>query len=99
MPSARRQVPEGRAGAATLTPYPAPRGRLLTLYPAPGGSFLEGELARRYRDAAPATLALLAERCGAAQGELAAAQAHLHAITDVPTLRRDGAQLARPSSP
>ncbi|KAK9825379.1 hypothetical protein WJX81_007027 [Elliptochloris bilobata] len=51
--------------------------------------FLEGELARRYRDAAPATLALLAERCGGARGELAAAQAHLHALTDVPTLRRD----------
>ncbi len=54
-------------------------------------SFLEGELARRYRDAAPATLALLAERCGGARAELAAAQTHLHALTDVPTLRRDGA--------
>ena len=53
--------------------------------------FLEGELARRYRDAAPATLALLAERCGGARAELAAAQAHLHALTDVPTLRADGA--------
>ena len=52
--------------------------------------YLEGELARRYRDAAPATLALLAERCGGARAELAAAQAHLHALTDVPTLRRDG---------
>jgi hypothetical protein len=99
MACAERQVPGGRASTATLTLFPASSGRLLTLYPAPGGSFLEGELARRYRDAAPATLALLAERCGAAQGELAAAQAHLHAITDVPTLRRDGAQLARPSSP
>lgn len=53
--------------------------------------FLEGELARRYRDAAPATLALLAERCEGARAELAAAQAHLLALTDVPTLRRDGA--------
>eukprot|EP00887_Chlorella_sp_A99_P005155 scaffold40.g5155.t1 len=50
--------------------------------------FLEEELARRYRDAAPATLALLQERCEAVAKELIAADAKLREAGDVAALRR-----------
>lgn len=56
--------------------------------------FLEEELARRYRDAAPATLALLQERCEVVAAELAAAESQLHAASDVPALRRAGNALS-----
>lgn len=51
-------------------------------------SFLEEELARRYRDAAPATLALLQERCDAAARDLAALDARVSAASDAAALRR-----------
>ncbi|KAK9808620.1 hypothetical protein WJX72_000661 [[Myrmecia] bisecta] len=54
--------------------------------------YLEDELARRYRDAAPATLSLLQERCEAVAGELVAADAQLQAATDVASLRRAASQ-------
>jgi hypothetical protein len=53
--------------------------------------YLEEELARRYRDAAPATLALLQGRCAELAGELAAAQARVAAVQDVASLRGEGA--------
>ena len=56
----------------------------------PGCRFLEEELARRYRDAAPATLALLQERCEAVAQELIAADRKLQAAGDVVSLRRAG---------
>lgn len=52
--------------------------------------WLEEELARRYRDAAPATLALLQERCEGAAAELVAAESRLQAAEDVASLRRAG---------
>jgi hypothetical protein len=52
--------------------------------------FLEDELARRYREAAPATLALLQERCEALAKELLAADSRLQACKDVAALRRAG---------
>lgn len=53
--------------------------------------FLEEELARRYRDAAPATLALLQERCELVAKELMAAGRKLEEAGDVVSLRRAGA--------
>lgn len=50
--------------------------------------FLEEELARRYREAAPATLALLQERCQAVAGEFMQAEARLKSAEDVASLRR-----------
>ncbi|MEW5303991.1 MAG: hypothetical protein WDW38_003211 [Sanguina aurantia] len=50
--------------------------------------FLEEELSRRYREAAPATLAVLQERCDAVSSELAAADVRLRATADVASLRR-----------
>lgn len=55
--------------------------------------YLEAELARRYRDAAPATLALLQDRCAALAAELALAESRVNAIQDVATLRGEGACL------
>jgi hypothetical protein len=55
-------------------------------------SFLEEELARRYREAAPATLALLQERCEAVAKELLALEDRIQACTDVAALRRAGAR-------
>jgi hypothetical protein len=55
--------------------------------------FLEEELARRYRDAAPATLALLQERCEMVAKELLAADRKLQEAGDVVSLRRAGALL------
>lgn len=52
--------------------------------------FLEEELARRYRDAAPATLALLQERCEAVAQELISADRKLQEAGDVVSLRRAG---------
>ncbi|KAG2439371.1 hypothetical protein HXX76_004729 [Chlamydomonas incerta] len=50
--------------------------------------FLEEELSRRYREAAPATLALLQERCDAVSSELMAAEIRLKSAEDVGALRR-----------
>lgn len=50
--------------------------------------FLEEELSRRYREAAPATLALLQERCDAVSTELMAAEIRLKSAEDVGALRR-----------
>lgn len=55
--------------------------------------WLEEELARRYRDAAPATLALLQERCEGVAAELVAAESRLQAAEDVTSLRRAGDRL------
>ena len=52
--------------------------------------FLEEELAQRYRDAAPATLALLQERCEAVAQELISADRKLQEAGDVVSLRRAG---------
>jgi hypothetical protein len=49
---------------------------------------LEAELQRQYRDAAPAVLAHLEERCGAATAAAEAAAARLDASGDVAALRR-----------
>lgn len=49
--------------------------------------FLEDELAARYRDAAPATLTLLHQRCAAVEAELKAAEKRLHCASDVAALR------------
>ena len=56
----------------------------------PLARFLEEELARRYRDAAPATLALLQGRCEAITEELFRVDAQLKAVLDVASLRRAG---------
>lgn len=56
--------------------------------------YLEEELARRYREAAPATLALLNERCEAGLAELRNLDARLAASEDVATLRKSAMQLA-----
>ncbi|KAL4853400.1 Dynamin-related protein 5A [Chlorella vulgaris] len=50
--------------------------------------FLEEELARRYRDAAPATLALLQERCESVARELLGADKKMEEAGDVVSLRR-----------
>lgn len=54
------------------------------------GRYLEDELALRYRDAAPSTLALLQERCADVAAQLAAAEAQLAAAQDVAHMRRAG---------
>lgn len=53
-------------------------------------------MARRYRDAAPATLALLQERCEGVAADLVAAEAQLQAAEDVTSLRRAGEHAYRP---
>ena len=55
--------------------------------------YLEEELAKKYRDAAPATLALLQDRCSQLSAELALAESKLHAMQDVTSLRTAGAQI------
>ncbi|KAJ7561344.1 hypothetical protein O6H91_03G024700 [Diphasiastrum complanatum] len=50
--------------------------------------YLEIELQRRYREAAPSTLALLERRCEEVASELASADAKLVAAADVVSLRR-----------
>ncbi|GMH41703.1 hypothetical protein BSKO_09613 [Bryopsis sp. KO-2023] len=54
--------------------------------------FLEEELAHRYRDAAPSTLAILQERCEAVSVQLMDAEARLQATEDVAALRRAAMQ-------
>ena len=49
--------------------------------------YLEEELARRYRDAAPATFALLQERSNMLAAELKASESRLHDMQDVASLR------------
>ena len=51
---------------------------------------LEDVLARRYRDAAPATLALLQTRCEAITAELLNMDSQLKSVQDVASLRRAG---------
>lgn len=63
---------------------------IICLPSCPPGRFLEEELARRYRDAAPATLALLQERCESVARELIAADKKLAEAGDVVSLRRSG---------
>jgi hypothetical protein len=53
--------------------------------------FLEEELARRYRDAAPVTLSILQDRCKAVMLDLAEAEAQLLSMKDVSSLRESGA--------
>ncbi|CAN6443614.1 unnamed protein product [Victoria cruziana] len=50
--------------------------------------YLESELQRRYKEAAPATLALLEQRCAEVALELARADTKLQATSDVASLRR-----------
>ena len=57
------------------------------------GRYLEEELQRRYRDAAPSTLTVLQQRCELVAAELAAAEQNLLNASDVPALRRAGARL------
>lgn len=52
--------------------------------------FLEDELARRYREAAPHTLAVLQERVEAASRELMKAEAELRSAEDVGSMRATG---------
>ncbi|KAG0495058.1 hypothetical protein HPP92_006052 [Vanilla planifolia] len=50
--------------------------------------FLEGELQKRYKEAAPATLALLEQRCSEVSAELGRVESKLQATSDVAHLRR-----------
>lgn len=50
--------------------------------------YLESELQRRYKEAAPATLALLEERCNEVTAELARMDFKIRATSDVAHLRR-----------
>lgn len=50
--------------------------------------FLESELQRRYKEAAPATLALLEQRCSEVKSELSEMDAKIQATSDVAHLRR-----------
>lgn len=50
--------------------------------------FLEAELQKRYKEAAPATLALLEQRCGEVTSELANMESKIQATSDVAHLRR-----------
>jgi hypothetical protein len=54
--------------------------------------FLEDELASRYRDAAPTTLALLQERCAAVSAEFKSAEDRLRRAGDIGALRRAAIQ-------
>ena len=55
-----------------------------------GLRFLEEELARKYKEAAPATLAVLQLRCEQAAADLAEAARQLEAAQDVAALRQAG---------
>ncbi|KAL6845577.1 hypothetical protein ACP4OV_025072 [Aristida adscensionis] len=50
--------------------------------------YLESELQKRYKEAAPATLALLEQRCGEVSMDLARLDSKLQATSDVSQLRR-----------
>lgn len=54
--------------------------------------YLESELQKRYKEAAPATLALLEQRCGEVSTELNRMDSKIQATSDVAQLRR-GAML------
>ena len=56
---------------------------------------LEDVLARRYRDAAPATLALLQARCEVITAELLSVDSRLKSVQDVASLRRAGKLIQR----
>eukprot|EP00210_Caulerpa_lentillifera_P005392 g5154.t1 len=56
--------------------------------------FLEEELANRYRDAAPSTLAILNERCSTVSHTLVQAESKLRSMQDVSLLRRNAMQYA-----
>ena len=63
--------------------------------------YLENELARRYRESAPSTLAILQQRCDQVTAELTAATRRLNSLTDAAALRRTAMEYAaevRPSS-
>lgn len=50
--------------------------------------YLEAELQRRYKEAAPATLALLEQRCGEVSAEIARTECKIKATSDVAHLRK-----------
>ena len=50
--------------------------------------YLESELQKRYKEAAPATLALLEQRCNEVTTELARLESKIQATSDVAHLRR-----------
>lgn len=50
--------------------------------------FLEAELQRKYKEAAPATLALLEQRCSEVTAELARMECKINATSDVAHLRK-----------
>lgn len=50
--------------------------------------YLESELQKRYKEAAPATLALLEQRCSEVSLELSRMESKLHATSDVSHLRK-----------
>ena len=52
--------------------------------------FLEEELARKYKEAAPATLAILQQRCDDVTASLTSVGARLSAVSDVASLRKAG---------
>ena len=56
--------------------------------------YLESELARRYRETAPATLAILQQRCDQVAAELATMQKRLSSLTDAASLRRTAMEYA-----
>lgn len=56
--------------------------------------YLESELARRYRETAPATLAILQQRCDQVAGELASMQKRLSSLTDAASLRKTAMEYA-----
>lgn len=56
--------------------------------------YLESELARRYRETAPATLAILQQRCDQVAGELTTMQKRLNSLTDAASLRRTAMEYA-----
>ena len=56
--------------------------------------YLENELARRYRETAPATLSILQRRCDQVAEEFAAMQRRLSSLTDAASLRRTAMEYA-----
>lgn len=56
--------------------------------------FLENELARRYRESAPSTLAILQLRCDQVTAELSASTKRLNSLTDAAALRRTAMEYA-----
>lgn len=56
--------------------------------------YLENELARRYRESAPSTLAILQQRCDQVAAELATSTKRLNSLTDACALRRTAMEYA-----